>query len=123
MSVISKYVCDRCGKEIPYGHNMTKVSLDNEVYTTYDLCENCADTIMTPLGILISGRYTPCRYCQPEYYGGVTEPILNGEVDYASIEPESGQMYVVSFEGECDDPIAHEVYVNIRRCPMCGRKL
>lgn len=124
MTVIRKHICDRCGKEIPSGRGMTKVSIeDDRQYERYDLCENCADTIMTPLGVLLSGRYTPCRHCQPEHYGGVIKPLLDDERSYAVIEPESKQMYVAVFDGEFGDPVKREAYVNVKHCPMCGRRL
>ena len=121
MSTVVVTKCDRCGKSIDKGGLRIDVS-DNSSYTRYDMCAACAKDCGPLLGMVLTGMRRTCPYCDPGRQGRV-RPLRDDEFDYAEVNVDGRQISLTHFFGECGDPMSFDTFIDIERCPMCGRRL
>ena len=135
MSSKTIYTCDRCGKEIQSEDHYHIHEYDPTAYCLaydhrnryYDLCAECAEDARMHLPILTSGTVLCCPYCYSKG-GKAPKPIVDDEMVTATLMPGPGdeaigQLEVLRYNDETNLQDYTEVYIDIRRCPMCGRRL
>lgn len=120
MSKVTTYKCDRCGKTIDYWNRATVQTTgfpDGDFDGDFDFCANCAKTIRHAMLAILTGRRRECPYC--EAVNGGVRPLVDDGHAYADLDPLTRQLYAVRRDGATE----RAVYVDIVRCPMCGRAL